>query len=125
MQNFTDSSAECVFCVSSSAFYPLTGRLRSHQRAIPMSCILTCEKRHPFQLFLTPPFLCPFQVKSGPRREELVGGSVVMGEGSAGPVSSGNGRGGGKETERERLARRLKERSHSRRAGSKGTKPGR
>ncbi|CAM9731448.1 unnamed protein product, partial [Hapterophycus canaliculatus] len=65
------------------------------------------------------------EVKSGPRREELVGGSVVMGEGSAGPASGGNGRGGGKETERERLARRLKERSHSRRAGSKGTKSGR
>lgn len=66
-----------------------------------------------------------FQVKSGPRREELVGGSVVMGEGSAGPATGGNGRGGGKETERERLARRLKERSHSRRAGSKGAKTGR
>lgn len=67
------------------------------------------------------------QVKSSPRHEELVGGSVVMGESPAGPAGGGggNGRGAGKETERERLARRLKERSHSRRAGSTGTNPGR
>ncbi len=63
-------------------------------------------------------------MKASPRREELVGGSVVMGEGSA---AGGNGRGGlgGKETERERLARLLKERSHSRRAGGRGAKSNR
>ncbi|CAN0273045.1 unnamed protein product [Ectocarpus sp. 4 AP-2014] len=65
------------------------------------------------------------KVKSSPRRQEIVGGSVVMEEGSAGAASGGNGRGGAKETERERLARRLKERSHSRRAGSRGAKPNR
>eukprot|EP00903_Cladosiphon_okamuranus_P019223 g17677.t1 len=67
------------------------------------------------------------EVKASPRREELVGGSVVMGESRAGPAGGGggNGRGAGKETERERLARRLKERSHSRRAGGRGTNPGR
>lgn len=64
------------------------------------------------------------QVKSSPRREELVGGSVVMGEGSGG-AAGGKGRAGGKETERERLVRRLKERSNSRRAGGRGTKPSR
>jgi len=44
-----------------------------------------------------------------------------MGEGSA---ADGNGRGGlgGKVTERERLARLLKERSHSRRAGAKSNR---
>ncbi|CAM9874380.1 unnamed protein product [Ectocarpus sp. 6 AP-2014] len=65
------------------------------------------------------------KVKSSPRRQEIVGGSVVMEEGSAGAAGGGNGRGGAKETERERLARRLKERSHSRRAGSGGAKPNR
>ncbi|CAN0035496.1 unnamed protein product [Ectocarpus sp. 12 AP-2014] len=65
------------------------------------------------------------KVKSSPRRQEIVGGSVVMEEGSAGAAGGGNGRGGAKETERERLARRLKERSHSRRAGSTGAKPNR
>eukprot|EP00752_Nemacystus_decipiens_P008279 g7402.t1 len=52
------------------------------------------------------------EVKASPRREELVGGSVVMGGSSAGSAGggAGTGRGAGRETERERLARRLKER---------------
>lgn len=62
------------------------------------------------------------QVKSSPRREELVGGSVVMGEGAA---SAGGVRGGSKETERQRLARRLRERTNTRRTGGGGAKPNR
>ena len=55
-------------------------------------------------------------MKSSPQREELVGGSVVMGDGTG---SDGGRRAGpSRESDREKLARRLKELSNARR-GSK------
>lgn len=50
-------------------------------------------------------------------QEEIVGGSVVVGDTQG---STGSGKAEGKETEKDRLSRRLKEFSNARKAGGGG-----